>query len=187
MKLHEKIIKYRKRCCLSQEGLAEKIGVSRQAVSKWETGDALPEITKLKALAEVFGVTVDFLLNEDEDTYTPPQHESVPPKYSYQPPKANGFDKFDAWLEALPEKIMPFLKKYGWTGGIILIVVGVYNTIASIVGCAIALFSSAGFNTVGMGFVGIPVLLSSLLSVAVGVAMIIGGVTIVKKFKPKSE
>ena len=60
MKLHEKITAYRKKCGLSQETLAEKIGVSRQAVSKWETGDALPEITKLKALADCFGVTVDF-------------------------------------------------------------------------------------------------------------------------------
>ena len=49
MKLYEKITLYRKKNGLSQEELAEKIGVSRQAVSKWETGDALPEITKLKA------------------------------------------------------------------------------------------------------------------------------------------
>lgn len=41
-----------------------KIGVSRQAVSKWETGDALPEVTKLKLLAETINVTVDFLLDE---------------------------------------------------------------------------------------------------------------------------
>ena len=67
MKLHEKIAVYRKKCGLSQETLAEKIGVSRQAVSKWETGDALPEITKLKSLAECFGVTVDFLLDENTD------------------------------------------------------------------------------------------------------------------------
>ena len=60
MKLYEKITLYRKKNGLSQEELAEKIGVSRQAVSKWETGDALPEITKLKALADTFNVTVDF-------------------------------------------------------------------------------------------------------------------------------
>ena len=69
MKLHEKISLYRKKSGLSQEALSEKIGVSRQAVSKWETGDALPEVTKLKALAELFGVTVDFLLSEDETEY----------------------------------------------------------------------------------------------------------------------
>ena len=53
MKLHEKIYSQRKLKGLSQEVLAEKLGVSRQAVSKWETGEALPEITKLKGLAEV--------------------------------------------------------------------------------------------------------------------------------------
>ncbi len=62
MKLHEKIVLFRKKKGLSQEGLAEKIGVSRQAVSKWETGEALPEVTKLKTLADTFNVTVDFLL-----------------------------------------------------------------------------------------------------------------------------
>lgn len=187
MKLHEKINYYRKRCALSQEALAEKIGVSRQAVSKWETGDALPEVTKLKILAEVFGVTVDFLLNEDEDEYVPFKTEQDIPKYEPVAPKQSGFDRFDAWLDTLPDKIMPFLKKYGWIGGIVLAIVGVYNTVVSIVGCAVALFSSAGFSGVGLGFVGLPVLLSSLVSVAIGIAMIAGGVIIVKKFKPKSE
>ncbi len=177
MKLHEKISFYRKKSGLSQEALSEKIGVSRQAVSKWETGDALPEITKLKALAELFGVTVDFLLSED-DEYTEPKHD-------YQSPKPSGLDRFDTWLDTLPDKIMPFLKRYGWIGGIVLAIIGAYNTVVSVVGCAIALFGSAGFSTVGMGFVGIPVLLSSIVSVAVGVAMIVGGIAIVKKFKPE--
>ena len=43
MKLPEKILYCRKRAGLSQEALAERLGVSRQAVSKWETGEALPE------------------------------------------------------------------------------------------------------------------------------------------------
>ena len=70
MKLYEKITLYRKKNGLSQEELAEKIGVSRQAVSKWETGDALPEITKLKALAETFNVTVDFLLDDEKEEFS---------------------------------------------------------------------------------------------------------------------
>ena len=48
---------------LSQEELAEKIGVSRQTVSKYETGESLPDIEKSKLLADAFGVTVDDLLN----------------------------------------------------------------------------------------------------------------------------
>lgn len=64
MKLAEKIYYYRKKSGCSQEQLAEKIGVSRQAVSKWETGESEPEISKLKLLAEIFGITTDMLLSE---------------------------------------------------------------------------------------------------------------------------
>ena len=65
MKLNEKIYYYRKRAKLSQEELAAQVGVSRQAVSKWELGDATPELDKLAALAKAFGVTADELLSEE--------------------------------------------------------------------------------------------------------------------------
>lgn len=65
MTLSEKILYCRKRCALSQEVLAEKIGVSRQAISKWETGEAAPELSKLALLAKTFGVTADWLISED--------------------------------------------------------------------------------------------------------------------------
>lgn len=64
MKLSEKIYLCRKKCGASQEELASRLGVSRQAVSKWETGDAEPELSKLRALAETFGVSTDWLLSE---------------------------------------------------------------------------------------------------------------------------
>ena len=51
MKLHEKIHYYRTIAKLSQEDLAALVGVSRQAVSKWELGEATPEVSKLMALA----------------------------------------------------------------------------------------------------------------------------------------
>ena len=51
MKLHEKIYTLRKGQNLSQEALSEKLGVSRQSVSKWETGEATPEVSKLLALS----------------------------------------------------------------------------------------------------------------------------------------
>ena len=54
MKLSDKIWVCRKKAGLSQEALAEKIGVSRQAISKWETGEAAPEITKLPLLADEY-------------------------------------------------------------------------------------------------------------------------------------
>ena len=71
MKLNEKIYYYRKKAKLSQEELAARVGVSRQAVSKWELGDATPELDKLVALAMAFGVTTDELLSPDEPEEAP--------------------------------------------------------------------------------------------------------------------
>lgn len=57
----------RKRNGYSQEVLAEKIGVSRQSISKWERAESSPEIDNLMALAQIYGMTVDELLNTDKD------------------------------------------------------------------------------------------------------------------------
>lgn len=59
----DNLIELRKLMNLSQEELAEKIGVSRQTLSKYETGESLPDIEKCKALADVFGVSMDDLVN----------------------------------------------------------------------------------------------------------------------------
>ena len=59
--LSERIYALRRRSGLSQEQLAERIGVSRQAISKWEGGLSVPELDKLKALSECFQVTLDEL------------------------------------------------------------------------------------------------------------------------------
>lgn len=63
--LSEKIYALRRKSGLSQERLAEQIGVSRQAISKWETGAATPELDKLIALSECFGVSLDELTDRD--------------------------------------------------------------------------------------------------------------------------
>ena len=67
MTLHEKIYELRKKNGLSQEALAESLGVSRQSVSKWETGEATPEVNKLLSLSKLFGVTTDYLLNDETE------------------------------------------------------------------------------------------------------------------------
>ena len=64
MKLNDKIYELRKKEGLSQEALSEKLGVSRQSVSKWETGEATPEVSKLLAISKLFGVTTDYLLDD---------------------------------------------------------------------------------------------------------------------------
>ena len=65
MKLSDKIIKLRKAKGWSQEDFAEKLNVSRQAVSRWENGTALPDANNILQLSKLFAVSADYLLNED--------------------------------------------------------------------------------------------------------------------------
>lgn len=65
MFLGENIQYLRRKNGLTQETLAQRLGVSRQTVSKWESGEALPELTKLPELGDVFGCKLDALLRED--------------------------------------------------------------------------------------------------------------------------
>ncbi len=62
MSIADRILTLRKSKGMSQEQLAEAIGVSRQAVSKWESEQASPDPEKIIALSEIFGVTTDYLL-----------------------------------------------------------------------------------------------------------------------------
>ena len=62
MSIAERILTLRKSKGMSQEQLAEAVGVSRQAVSKWESEQASPDPEKIITLSEVFGVTTDYLL-----------------------------------------------------------------------------------------------------------------------------
>lgn len=71
MTLPEKLIALRRRAGLSQEQLAETLEVSRQAVSKWETGEAMPDSGKLLPLSRTLGVTVDFLLDDSREDFAP--------------------------------------------------------------------------------------------------------------------
>ncbi|WP_196139020.1 helix-turn-helix domain-containing protein [Aliikangiella sp. G2MR2-5] len=64
MILADKIIKLRKQFGWSQEELAEKMGVSRQSVSKWESTNSIPDLNKIIMMAEIFGVTTDYLLKD---------------------------------------------------------------------------------------------------------------------------
>ena len=64
MTLGERLIQLRAKAGLSQDTLAEQLGVSRQSVSKWEGGTAMPELVKLISLSELFGVSVDYLVKD---------------------------------------------------------------------------------------------------------------------------
>ena len=67
MILADKIIELRKRAGYSQEDLAEKLGVSRQSISKWEGAQSIPDMNKILAMADLFGVSTDYLLRDEMD------------------------------------------------------------------------------------------------------------------------
>ena len=67
MILADKIIEQRKKLGLSQEELAEKLGVSRQAVSKWEGAQSTPDLERILELGRLFGVSTDYLLKDDAE------------------------------------------------------------------------------------------------------------------------
>lgn len=124
MKLAEKILYCRRRAQLSQEALAERVGVSRQAVSKWETGEATPEIGKLLQLAQTFDVTTDWLLSDADPEPTPPADgpdEGASSGEMWQKPPA---EKAHTWVDDVPGMLGTLLRRYGWLFGVRLAVAG---------------------------------------------------------------
>ena len=102
MKFCDRILMHRKRLGLSQEALAAQLGVSRQAVSKWEIGSAMPDPGNIVALAKIFGISTDELLVDE-----PIQQE---PCTSTQ----------KDLLDRLPGFVRRIARKYGWLAGIYL-------------------------------------------------------------------
>lgn len=121
MKFNEKMNQCRKRLGLSQEELAQRIGVSRQSISKWETGEAFPEITKLPLLAKEFDVTIDWLLSDEDDNVKEEINEMPASTIT-----------FPSWIDKLPSHMLSLIKRFGWLYGVYLAIGG-------------AVFSAVGF------------------------------------------
>ena len=67
MQFHKKLVQLRKRRGLTQAQAAELVDTSRQAISKWESGTGVPALENIKALARVYGVSFDTLLDDSRD------------------------------------------------------------------------------------------------------------------------
>lgn len=145
MKLNEKIFYCRRKAGLSQEALAEELGVSRQAVSKWETGDAVPEIGKLLALAKTFDVTTDWLLSEEEpeeQTYNTNYYQETASwgnhtaEFETERDTTTSAERFeraaDDWMDRVPGVLGKMVRKFGWIAGVYIALGG------------------AGFTTLGL-------------------------------------
>ncbi|MBE6575297.1 MAG: helix-turn-helix transcriptional regulator [Ruminococcaceae bacterium] len=132
MKLNEKIILCRRRAGLSQEGLAEQVGVSRQAVSKWECGEATPEPAKLLALSRLFGVTADWLLDDNLGEPEPAQEEPAGRAQTLDsepnPTTQNNYYAAPSWIDSAPGLIARFLRRWGWLAGVYLMIIGLLFT-----------------------------------------------------------
>lgn len=94
MILADKIIQLRKKAGWSQEELAEQLGVSRQSVSKWEGAQSVPDLNKIIAMSQLFGVSVDYLVKDEieaEDPIHPAEDAPVPPVRRVTMDEANEF------------------------------------------------------------------------------------------------
>ena len=96
MILADKIIELRKKSGMSQEELAEKLGVSRQSISKWEGAQSTPDLNRILQLSEIFGVSTDTLLKDSEEiaeTVAPVKEntETEPPLHKVSMEEANTF------------------------------------------------------------------------------------------------
>lgn len=179
MKLSEKIVYCRKRAGLSQDALAERIGTSRQAVSKWETGDAIPETTKLPQLAKIFHVSIDWLLSEDEPEPATPQRAQTPPETT-------------TWVDAVPGVLGKLLRHYGWLFGVYLAVGGLGFTIVGTLARVMTrqMFS---FDTYGMygdmsGFgSNNPVATMGTVIMVIGLVMMLAGVILAVCLKKRDK
>lgn len=95
MILADKIIELRKQNGWSQEELAEKLGVSRQSISKWEGAQSIPDLNRIIKMSEIFGISTDYLLKDDaeEESAVLPQiyDETAEPVHKVSMEEANAF------------------------------------------------------------------------------------------------
>ncbi len=106
MLLADKIINERKKNGWSQEELADMLDVSRQSVSKWESAQSIPDIQKILKMAEIFGVSTDYLLKE----YMEPEQNGIVPYYetneSYSPLKRVSMEEASEYI-SLRKAVLP--------------------------------------------------------------------------------
>lgn len=122
MTIGQRIAELRKQNNLSQEALGEALGVSRQAISKWESDAALPEIDKLIALSKRFGVTVGWLLGVEEGAHSAPEEDQAAAADTERGPTEA--EVLERYLASLPQKkpISPGRKKRLTLAGVLVAV-----------------------------------------------------------------
>lgn len=98
MILGEKIALLRKKNNYSQEDLANELGISRQSVSKWESGNSIPDLDKIIKMSSLFGVSTDYLLKDELEEETPSETDEV-----VEEGKIVSLEEANKFLEATPQ------------------------------------------------------------------------------------
>lgn len=147
MTLSERIAALRTGLGMSQGDVAEKLEVSRQSVSKWETGQSVPDLDKIIKLADLFGVTVDALVREGERPQPPQPAQGQEPKPSQAP---------EPQPAQPPEAQVVYLKEKGGLtatqkAGVCVEVVGLALALLGLVGAgALLVLIGAGLIILGL-------------------------------------
>lgn len=115
MKLEDKLLSLRKQQGLTQLELAEALHISRQAISKWETGEAEPSLENLKSLSQIYHISLDELLREGKlpEPKAPPEDQPLvqPPRKSQRRKRtANPRQQFPPGRKPRP-KSLPAAKR----------------------------------------------------------------------------
>lgn len=188
MTLGERIAYYRKKAGYSQEGLAERLGVSRQAISKWETGEATPDAERIIVLAAALGISTDTLLlgkEEPERPYT--EVETV-----RQPAPT------PEWLDHLPRHIGRLFREKGYIAGYIvaaqglgILLVGLlarfgFGSILSMQNSTWGMMGSVGSMGSMSAAFRFPIIFANILCVLGGI-VIIGGVALAIIWKKRGQ
>lgn len=145
MTIGEKICILRRNAGLSQDELAEKLDVSRQSVSKWESSKALPDSAKVLSLAELFDVSTDFLLRDDEEfIFTDDNEETVAEKNETQEAEA----ETETAIKSPADKPKPVEKKKLSKKKKISIIIAIILIIALIIPIPTGLYKKAFLSMV---------------------------------------
>lgn len=156
MRLGETILKYRQERGLSQERLAERVGVSRQAVSKWEVGDAIPDTDKLIPLARALGITVDELLGNVTE-------EEEKQEDGAEPPVSGQYTYFQSGPMDEPEKKPGWFATHWYWLALIPVVWGAWRLIQLLLMILLMVF-----NLIGMPDVGFSEVIASAEAIPIG-------------------
>lgn len=168
MILGEKIIALRKRMNWSQEELAEKLGISRQSVSKWESGASIPDIDRVIALSGLFGVSTDYLLKDELETEESREKEAV---YEEEGIRSVSVEEADSFMKLRRKAAFP---------NAVGTAVCVLSPIPLILLGGLSEMEKAGISQDMAGGFGVTCL---LLMIAVGVAILVFGSMKLEKYE----